>query len=278
MIIFTSLFDEKIIMSLAGNLKFLRKSIGKSQEELAGLFGLTRSSYSGYENGVADPNWQTLLLICDYYKITCDVLLKTDFSKLSEDEWRNFCCSQQVDVEGKKIRILTQMVDKENDDLIELVSHKAQAGYVSGYADPEYLKVLPTFSLPFLSKDRKYRSFPIKGDSMPPVTEGSYVVAEFIQNWRTVKNGTPCIVVTREDGIVFKMVNNHLDNNQSFQLVSTNPFYEPYFVPVNEVIELWKFVNYISPELPNVKLDDTSLHATILAIKNDLSELKARVK
>ena len=261
-------------MHIGSNLKFLRKTIGKSQEEFATILGLTRSSYSGYENGVAEPSLETMLQICHYYKITCDAFLKTDFSTFSDQDWRQFMSSQNLDVEGKKLRILTQTIDSENNELIELSPQKARAGYASGYADPEYLKILPTFSLPFLSKEKKYRSFPIEGDSMPPVTQGSFVVGEFVQNWRLIKSGTPCIVVTKEDGIVFKIVNNYLNDRQSFQLVSTNTFYEPYFVHVNDVIEIWKFVNYISPDLPDVKLDDNSLKSSILSIKKELNELK----
>lgn len=265
-------------MYIGGNLKFLRKSTGKSQEDLANVFGLTRSTYSGYENGVAEPSIEKLLEICNYYKLTCDAFLKTDFSAMTEDEWKAFISNQGLDIEGKKLRILTQIIDKEDNELIELIPQKARAGYVSGYADPEYLKILPTFTLPFLSKEKKYRSFPIDGDSMPPVTPGSFVVAEFIQNWRLIKNGTPCIVVTKEDGIVFKIVNNYIDEKQSFQLVSTNTFYEPYFIHVSEVIEMWKFVNYISPELPDVKLDDDSVQSSIRSIKEDISELKDLLK
>jgi transcriptional regulator with XRE-family HTH domain len=261
-------------MYIGGNLKFLRKLTAKSQEDMANVFGLTRSTYSGYENSVAEPSIEKLLEICNYYKLTSDLFLKTDFSSMSEEEWNKFVNNQNLDIEGRKIRILTQTVDADDNELIELIPQKARAGYVSGYADPEYLKVLPTFTLPFLSKEKKYRSFPIEGDSMPPVTEGSYVVAEFIQNWRLIKSGTPCIVVTKEDGIVFKIVNNYLDVKQSFQLVSTNPFYEPYFIHVNEIIEMWKFVNYISPELPNVKLDEDSVQSSIRSIKEDISEMK----
>lgn len=261
-------------MFLSGNLKFLRKTTGKSQEDSASLFGLTRSTYSGYENGVAEPSIEKMVEFCAYYKISCDAFLKVDFSKMTEEEWKDFVSNQGFDIEGKKMRILTQTVDVDDNELIELIPQKARAGYVSGYADPEYLRILPTFRLPFLSKEKKYRSFPIEGDSMPPVSHGSYVVAEFIQNWRFIKDGTPCIVVTKEDGIVFKIVNNYIDERQSFQLVSTNTFYDPYFIHVNEIIEMWKFVNYISPDLPNVKLDDSSVQSSIRSIKEDISEMK----
>ncbi|MGY8926157.1 MAG: S24 family peptidase, partial [Flavobacteriales bacterium] len=150
----------------------------------------------------------------------------------------------------------------------------ASAGYTAGYADPDYIKVLPTFHLPFLAKDRKYRTFPIKGDSMPPVVEGSYVVGEFVQNWMSIRKGTPCIVVTKNDGIVFKVVHNLLDSQQSFQLCSTNPFYEPYLVHANEIIEMWKFVNYISPELPEIKLDDSDLSKSLQSLQKEVHELK----
>ena len=82
---------------------------------------------------------------------------------------------------------------------------------------------------------------------MPPVVEGSFVVAEFIQNWQSIRSGTPCIVVTKEDGIVFKVLNNMLDETASFQLCSTNTMYKPYMVHVNSIVEMWRFVNFIYP-------------------------------
>ena len=148
----------------------------------------------------------------------------------------NYWISKHID-DGKKHFNISQSQwstaslkkkDHKFDELIEMIPLKASAGYAAGYADPDYIKVLPTFHLPFLSKDRKYRSFPIKGDSMPPVVEGSYVVAEFIQNWMSIRSGTPCIVITKDDGIVFKVVHNLLKSEQALQLCSTNTFYEPY--------------------------------------------------
>jgi hypothetical protein len=113
---------------------------------------------------------------------------------------------------------------------------------------------------------------------MPPVGPGSFVVAEFIQNWATIKSGTPCIVVTKEDGIVFKIVNNHLEEKQSYQLCSTNLNYDPYYVHVNQIVEMWKFVNYISPELPDIKLEEGELLATMKHLQAEIHELKNTLK
>lgn len=265
-------------MEIGKNLKLLRNRLKKSQEEVATDLKLTRSSYSGYENNVAQPNLESLILFSDYYKMSIDDLVKKDLSTFKDNDWKKVDQGLHADVKGQKLRVLTSMVDSENEDLIELVNVKASAGYTAGYADPDYLKVLPTFHLPFLSRDRKYRSFPIKGDSMPPVVEGSFVVAEFIQNWMSIRNGTPCIVVTKDDGIVFKVVHNLLSSEQSFQLCSTNPFYEPYTVHANNIIEIWKFVNYISPELPEVRLDDNDLSKSLKSLQKEVHELKSIVK
>lgn len=265
-------------MEIGSNLKLLRNRLKKSQEEVANDLGLTRSSYSGYENGVAQPNLEILIHLSTYYKVSIDDLIKKDFAKLKDSEWSNIDKGIQVDVKGQKLRVLTSMVSDDNEDLIELVPVKASAGYTSGYADPDYLKVLPTFHLPFLSKDRKYRSFPIKGDSMPPVVEGSFVVGEFVQNWMSIRNGTPCIVVTKDDGIVFKVVHNLLDTEQSLQLCSTNPFYQPYLVHANSILEIWKFVNYISPELPEVRLDDNDLSKSLKSLQKEVHDIKSMIK
>jgi transcriptional regulator with XRE-family HTH domain len=265
------------MVSIGSNLKVLRKRNKMSQEEVAQSLGWTRSTYSGYENGVAQPSLEGVVLLSDFYNVTTDSLLKKDLGVLSEKQLTDLLEGTNVDVKGQHLRVLTTVVDAEEEELIELVPMKASAGYTDGYADPDYLKVLPTFYLPFLSKQKKYRSFPIKGDSMPPVVEGSYVVAEYVQNWMSVRSGTPCIVVTKEDGIVFKIVHNLLETSKSFQLCSTNTFYAPYLVHANDILEIWKFVNYISPELPEVRMDDEGLSKSIQALQKEVHSLKASI-
>jgi transcriptional regulator with XRE-family HTH domain len=256
------------------NLKLLRKIRKISQEELATELNLTRSSYSGYENGVAEPNLENLIRFSEYFNISLDKLVKVDLNKLSENEWEKINRGIEGDLDGKHVRILALTVDQDNNDNIELVSNQARAGYTTGFSDPEYISVLPTFNLPFLKKDRKYRTFPIKGDSMPPVSDGSYVVAEYVENWNTVKDGFPYIVVTLDDGIVFKNVYKRGSDSQTFQLCSTNPLYKPYEVHANEIVEVWKFLNYISSDMPSVSFKESELTKAILDLQTDVKHLK----
>lgn len=259
---------------IGDNLKLLRKQRKISQEELAKELGLTRSSYSGYENGVAEPNLQTLLNISEFYDLPLDKLVKLDFNGFTEKEWTDLFNGVEADLSGKRLRVLATTINADNEENIELVPEKARAGYTSGYSDPEFISILPTFQLPFLKKDRKYRTFPIKGDSMPPVSEGSYVVAEYVENWKSIKDGYPYIVVTQDDGIVFKIVYNRLDDNQSFQLCSTNPFYEPYEVHANQIVEIWKFVNYICSDIPSLEFKESDLTRAILDLQADVKHIK----
>lgn len=256
------------------NLKLLRKRKKISQEEIAVELSLTRSSYSGYENGVAEPNIENLIKFSEFFNISLDKLIRRELGKISENEWDKIDKGIEVDIEGKNVRIIALTVDADNNDNIELVSKKARAGYTTGFSDPEFISVLPTFNLPFLKKDRKYRTFPIKGDSMPPVSDGSYVVAEYVENWNMIKDGFPHIVVTLDDGIVFKNVYKRLNDNQSFQLCSTNPLFEPYEVHANDIVEVWKFVNYISSDMPSTSFHESDLTKAILNLQTDVKHLK----
>lgn len=257
-------------MYIAQNLKYLRKRKGSSQEEMAQLLGLNRSTYSGYENEVAQPSIEILLQIAQIEKLPLELLLTKSLAALSNKDIDELQGAWKGEASGKHLRVLTTVVNSQNEEEIELISEKVSAGYTSGYADPTYLQELPTLRLPFLSKDRKYRAFPIVGDSMPPVVHGSYVVGEFVQDWLRLPSNTPCVVVTKEDGIVFKYVQNLLQEQQVLRLSSTNPLYAPFEVHVSEVIEVWRFVSYISRELPDVQLDSAALAAQLRAMQVDL--------
>ena len=263
---------------LSSNLKLLRKARQLSQEEVAGKLDLTRSSYSGYENGVAEPGIENLVKLSDFYKIPLEDILKKNLEELSKTEWEAIGKGVYADVKGQKLRILTSMVSETNEDVIEMIPQKASAGYTMGYADPDYLRVLPTFQLPFLKKDRKYRSFPIQGDSMPPVSAGSFVVAEYIQNWESIKDNFPYIVITKDEGIVFKMVSKIEGREGVLQLSSTNPMYEPYLVNMNDIIEVWKFVNYICSELPDVVISENDLLKSVKGIQRQVNEIRSYIQ
>lgn len=259
------------------NIQLLRKRKKRSQEELAGVIGIKRSTLSAYEVGTAEPNLDTLIRFSRFFKISVDKLLMLDLASISEFYLSELEKGFDTDITGKRIRVLATTVDRENEDNIEVVPIKAKAGYTAGYADPEFIRVLPTFQMPFLNKNRKYRTFQISGDSMPPVAHGSWVTGEYLENWQLLQNGKPYIIVTKDEGVVFKVVYNKLQENQSLMLCSTNPQYAPYEVHINDVLEIWKFVNYISEEMMDTQWQEEKLSQTILNIHKDLAEVKNKL-
>jgi transcriptional regulator with XRE-family HTH domain len=260
------------------NIKLLRKRKKISQEDLAHELDIKRSSLSGYELGNAQPTFETLLRFSSYFRVSIDKLLKIDLNRLSELYLSQLEQGGDVDITGGKLRVLATTVDEKNEENIELVHVKAKAGYTAGYGDPDFIKVLPTFQLPFLDRNKKFRTFQVDGDSMPPVSHESWVTGEFVQNWQTIKNGYPYIIVTENEGVVFKMVYKQFDKNQSLLLCSTNPAYEPYEVNINEVIEVWRFVNYISNEMPEPNLSRDQLNHSMMSMQKELKEIKNRLK
>lgn len=238
-------------MFLGSNIKLLRTRLGIKQEEMANFIGSTRSTINNYENvAVLNPTSEIVIAFSTYFNVSIDVLYKTDLTKFSEKQLDDLTKGTDIYTTGSKLRVLSTTVDSKNIENIELVNIRARAGYTVGYGDTEYLQKLPVFQLPFLSKERKYRAFQISGDSMLPIPDKSYIIAEFVANLNEIKSGEAYIIITLDDGIVFKIVQNQLSKNKTLQLSSLNPYYKPYDVVINKVKEVWKFTHYISSQLP----------------------------
>jgi transcriptional regulator with XRE-family HTH domain len=226
---------------LGQNLLSLRKNQdeGISQDEMAKRLGLSKSTYGSYESGRTEPKLADLLKMADFFKVTTDQLLGGDVT------------IHTPVISKRELRVLATTVNSENEDNIEFVPIKAIAGYIEGYGDLDFIETLPVFQVPFLQKDKKYRVFPIQGESMLPLKEGSFVFAEYIEDWKNVKNGTVCIIVTKDEGIVLKKVFNYLNEKNLLVLKSTNERYAPYAVMSEEINELWKFAGYFQHEFPS---------------------------
>jgi phage repressor protein C with HTH and peptisase S24 domain len=181
-----------------------------------------------------------------------------------------------VFVRGNEVRVLATTVDSGNKDNIEIVSIKAKAGYTTGYFDPEYISGLPNFQLPILSSDRKYRAFQISGDSMLPIQDKSWVVGEYLQDLLSIKDDHQYIVLTLNEGIVFKKVKNELAQKGSLKMISLNPEYESYDLSVSEIREAWKFVLYITAEIPEPS-DNQQIFYNLEQIKKEIGEIRERM-
>lgn len=264
-------------MHFSTNLRLLRKRKGRTQDDVASSLGINRSTYNNYENRIAKPGVDVLLAFSDYFGTAIDTLIKVDLSKLAESQLSQLEKGYDVYIRGSKLRVLATTVDQGNEENIELVAEKAKAGYTNGFADPEFIRILPTFKLPFLSKEKKYRTFQIHGDSMLPIPHGAYVTGEFIQNWNFIRNGEACIVLTLNEGIIFKVVENHIEEEGMLRLHSLNPIYVPFSIHVSDIKEVWKFTNFISSEMPEGRTPENEIVDSIREIKKDVKGINERL-
>ena len=261
-------------MNFDSNIKLLRKRKKLTQDEVAAELQMKRSTLSGYENKVAQPGMDILLLFSAYYNIAIDTLLKVDLSKLSEMQLRQLEQGEDVFLRGGNLRVLASTVNEHNQENIELVPVKAQAGYTNGFSDPEYISELQVFQLPFLSGEKKYRTFQLQGESMLPIPEKAWVTGEYVVDWKELKTGEACIVLTMDEGIVFKIIENRIEEEGKVILYSLNPLYEPYEIHVNGIREIWKFIHFISHEIPEPVIPENQLVRTVAALKQDMDRLK----
>lgn len=257
------------------NIRYLRERKQFSQEDFAQLLDIKRSKLHALESGqTRNPTVEDLLKFSDHFKISIDVLMRVDLRLLAESDIRELQSNNKAYLTGSSLRVLAITVDKNNKENAEYVPVRAKAGYRAGYNNPEFIASLPKFSLPNLSKQGTYRMFPLSGDSMLPIPEDSEVITQYVQDWKNLKPGTPCIVILKgEQDFVFKLV--YLQKDGTLLLKSLNKNYQPYTVDSSDVLEIWKYVKHQTETIPEPEADMQEikkmveqLHEAINVIKN----------
>ncbi|MFZ4262218.1 XRE family transcriptional regulator [Sphingobacterium sp. HJSM2_6] len=233
--------------NISSNLKFLRKKKGLTQQQFADLMEIKRASVGAYEEDRAEPKYELLKKIAEFYELSMDELA----NDVIDDKWKPTHKSN-----ASNLRVLSVTVDAQDRENIELVPVKASAGYLNGYGDPEFVKELPKFSLPIFSQGT-YRAFEIKGDSMLPLPSGSLVICEYVENWHDIKVGSTYVVVSGNDGIVYKRIGQKFKEDKGLKLVSDNKSYDPYWIEPNDLLEVWKAKAFVSTELPEPNPEPT---------------------
>lgn len=210
--------------SFAGkNLKFLRKQQKMTQEEFAMKLNIKRSLLGAYEEERAEPRIDVLEILSDQLGISLDELLRRDLSEVS----------------GSYLVRRREQKMSSAGTVIQFVPVKAAAGYLTGYADQEFIDELNTFTLPMLGAGH-FRAFEIVGDSMLPTPSGSIIVGEKVEGAHQIKDNQAYIVVSKNEGIVYKRILRNQRSSKKLTLVSDNPVFQPYTINAEDVLELWQ--------------------------------------
>ncbi|MFN2458160.1 MAG: XRE family transcriptional regulator [Chitinophagaceae bacterium] len=248
-------------MSIANkNLKYLRKLRGWTQEEFAQKLRIKRSLLGAYEEERADPRIEVLEVVADMFKLSLDELLRKDVS----ENRGSYLAKRRAQ------KLASGRAD------IPFVPVKAAAGYLAGFADPEFIDELNTFTLPMLPGG-DYRAFEIVGDSMMPTPTGSVIVGEKVESVEDVKSSNTYVVVSKTDGIVYKRIMKNNRQKNKLTLVSDNPAYQPYTINADDVIEIWQAQMIISKANTQQRWDVNQLANVVNNLQQQVSVLKKRM-
>ncbi len=245
---------------IGSQLRHFRKQRGWTQTDLAEKAGLKRTALGAYEEGRAEPRLAALVRLAHVLDVSLDALVLGGTENRMEQD----------------IRVLPIPVEKESDrERISAVSIKAAAGYTAGLGDPEWIAALPHFSLPLpnIPQDRTLRLFQIEGESMLPLPDGTWVLAEFVENLDQMGSGRPYIISTKGDGLLFKRVENRMDREGDFLFVSNNPTFDPYPYDPREIREAWRAIGWFSTDWPHTSAEIAS---TLAALKQSINGYRGK--
>lgn len=254
---------------VVGNqIKALRLEKGLSQEEFGAKVELSRSAVSQIESGQIYPSLETIDRIVKHYSTTWDHL--TGNAKPSKTGGL------------KEVRTVVTTVDSSGKDNIVLVPIKAQAGYLVGAQQEEYIESLPAFWIPGLGHG-SFRAFEVSGYSMLADRTGFFpgdiVVGEYVEKLEDIRDGFVYILVNNAqevDNIVLKRCLNYLDKGGVIICKSDNkdPQYPTFPLPVENIKEAWKFKIKLTRQAP----EPSGLYERINALEGDMVLLKEQLK
>lgn len=137
--------------------------------------------------------------------------------------------------------------------MVPLVNQYVHAGYMSGYADEEYVETLP--KIPWIV-DKEYKgryiSFEVKGDSMDDGLKHSYEQGDILlcreinpDYWKCklhIHQWDAFVIVHKTEGIVVKQIIDHDVEKGIITVHSFNPIYEDYKIDLREVAQIFNVV------------------------------------
>ena len=97
---------------------------------------------------------------------------------------------------------------------------------------------------------------------------------KYIENLDYIKDGKNYILLTKNDGIVYKRVE-VLENE--LKLISDNKSYEVYNIGINDIIEIWEGIAFFSLDFPNPNNDLNTLKSHINALYSDINDIKNKI-
>lgn len=243
------------------------KGIGK--ERFAKSIGMTYGSFKGSQKKTSLNSDALDNILSNYPDINSEWLITGNGEMVKNIKSNDVIIEPSKSYETPK----AVTVDYAGKDNIVMVPIPAQAGYLNGLGDPQFMENLPAYRLPGLNNGT-FRMFEVKGHSMyPTIHAGAVAVGEWCEDWKNnIKDNRIYIIVSRENGIVIKRCLNRIEKYGNLFLKSDNRAeYPSYPVNVEDILEVWELKtaliwNFQDPADLYDKVSD--LEARLLHLEN----------
>jgi hypothetical protein len=113
---------------------------------------------------------------------------------------------------------------------------------------------------------------------MLPLQSGTIVVGKYVEDWKSIRSGGTYVLLTNNEGIVYKRVFNYVEESQKLFLVSDNRSYAPYEVSIDQVLEVWSAQAFISVSFPDpttdAQLSLEKLTGMVMELQQEVTRMK----
>lgn len=253
---------------ISKNLKFLRKKLNFTQEELAEKLNVKANTISNYEKGVSQPDIATISTLMEIFDISSDELLFEDLSIKKSSNLINKPSYPSISVDDNFVSI-------------PLVDISVAAG-CCGYDNPDYLEVVDTIKMPssMVHDGCKYFCVHIKGESMSPtLLDSSYVVVRLLERseWQDMPDRHVYVVSDRDGRSYIKRIKNRFSKHGFIVCMSDNidkVNYPNFNLEEQEINSILHAEWYFSAKMPNL---NETYYDKVNQLEDDMDVIKRQM-
>ncbi|MGN6166416.1 MAG: S24 family peptidase [Flavisolibacter sp.] len=228
----------------------IRKSLGLNQAGFANKIGYSREVVSKVENEKMKPSKRFVEAVLKaqnehyFHNLSDDVNILGKFSHSPRKSAKSYL-EQRQEQKNSPFQLL-----------VPLVGIKAQAGYVKGYEQTDFLEALEKYSLPpgVNPVGAVWRYFEIDGDSMEPtLSSGDVVLATMVpaDDWNDIKDFSVYLIHTADQLLIKRL---YKKSNREWVLISDNEeLYPQVAIKVEDVKQIWLLRRQIRSKAPQPK-------------------------
>jgi phage repressor protein C with HTH and peptisase S24 domain len=228
----------------------IRRSLGLNQEEFGRKIGYSREVVSKVENGKMDPSRWFVEAVQAFQN---DANLQGPNPGVKNLDNNS---QKQKKLAEPFYRHINTLKNRPSECLVPLVGIKAQAGYVRGFEQTDFIDTLEKYSLPpgVNPKGLEWSYFEVDGDSMEPtLSSGDILLTSLLphEDWNDVKNFSVYVILTEEQLLVKRV---YPKNEKEWVLISDNTEENPQVsIDLAKVKQVWTLRRHIRSKLPPPK-------------------------